>query len=169
MKNLKNLKKEIRKVIGLMLGLVLIVGMNLTAYASEYLPSLGETVDGSLLTNEDSAECVLYNPARGNILNSGLARITNNGDGSVNAYGAVLPAVKCDKLSLTINIQRLQGGNWVNVKSYSSTAYNSSLLSKSYNYSVTKGYYYRVKAGCVATKGGTTETQIPITDGILID
>lgn len=162
------MKKEIRKVIGLMLSLLLIIGMNITIYASEPLPSLGETVDGSLLTDEDSAESILYNRARGNILNSGLARITNNGDGSVNAYGAVLPAVQCDTLKLTINIQRLQNGTWINVKSYSSTAYNASLLTKSYNCSVTKGYYYRVMAGCIATKGGTTETQIPVTNGIWI-
>ena len=162
------MKKEIRKIIGLMLSLLLIIGMNITIYASEPLPSLGETVDGSLLTDEDSAESILYNRARGNILNSGLARITNNGDGSVNAYGAVLPAVQCDTLKLTINIQRLQNGTWINVKSYSSTAYNASLLTKSYNCSVTKGYYYRVMAGCIATKGGTTETQIPVTNGIWI-
>ena len=162
------MKKEIRKVIGLMLSLLLIIGMNITIYASEPLPSLGETVDGSLLTDEDSAESILYNRARGNILNSGLARITNNGDGSVNAYGAVLPAVQCDTLKLTINIQRLQNGTWINVKSYSSTAYNASLLTKSYNCSVTKGYYYRVMAGCIATKEGTTETQIPVTNGIWI-
>ena len=73
-----------------------------------HLPRLGEVVDGSLLTDEDSAESILYNRARGNILNRGLARITDNGDGSVNAYGAVLPAVQCDTLRLEINIQRLQ-------------------------------------------------------------
>ena len=162
------MKRKIGKIVGLMLALLMIVGMNTITYASEYLPNLGDTVDGSLLTEEDSAERILYNRTRGNILNSGVARISNNGNGSVNAYGAVLPAVQCDTLKLTINIQRLQNGNWVNVKSYSSTAYNSSLLTKSYNYTVTKGYYYRVMAGCVAIKGGTTETQIPITDGIWI-
>lgn len=151
-----------------MLALLIIVGMNTTTYASEYLPNLGDTVDGSLLTEEDSAERILYNRTRGNILNSGVARISNNGNGSVNAYGAVLPAVQCDTLRLTINIQRLQNGTWVNVKSYSSTAYNATYLTKSYNCNVTRGYYYRVMAGCVATKGGTTETQIPVTNGIWI-
>lgn len=151
-----------------MLALLMIVGMNTTTYASEYLPSLGDTVDGSLLTEENSAERILYNRTRGNILNSGVARISNNGNGSVNAYGAVLPAVQCDTLKLVINIQRLEGGSWVNVKSYTNTASNASLLTKSYNYSVAKGYYYRVRAACIATKGGTTETQIPITNGIWI-
>lgn len=162
------MKKEIKKIVGLMLALLMIVGMNTTIYASEYLPSLGDTVDGSLLTEENSAERILYNRTRGNILNSGVARISNNGNGSVNAYGAVLPAVQCDTLKLVINIQRLEGGSWVNVKSYTNTASNASLLTKSYNYSVAKGYYYRVRAACIATKGGTTETQIPITNGIWI-
>ena len=162
------MKKEIKKIVGLMLALLMIVGMNTTTDASEYLPSLGDTVDGSLLTEENSAERILYNRTRGNILNSGVARISNNGNGSVNAYGAVLPAVQCDTLKLVINIQRLEGGSWVNVKSYTNTASNASLLTKSYNYSVAKGYYYRVRAACIATKGGTTETQIPITNGIWI-
>lgn len=158
----------IKKVIGIILCGCIIIGMSTITYASEYPSNLGEVVDGSTLIDENSSEAIFYNPARGNILNRGVAKITDNGNGSVNAYGAVLPAVQCDTLKLAINIQRLQNGNWVNVKSYSSTVYNASILTKSYNYTVTKGYYYRVMAGCIATKGGTTETQIPITDGIWI-
>ncbi len=158
----------IKKVIGLILSMCIIVGMSIPTYASDYPSNLGEVVDGSTLTDENFSETIFYNPARGNILNRGVAKITNNGDGSVNAYGAVLPAVQCDTLKLTINIQRLQNGTWVNVKSYSSTAYNATYLTKSYNCTVTTGYYYRVMAGCVATKGGTTETQIPVTNGIWI-
>lgn len=149
----------IKKVIGLILSMCIIVGMSIPTYASDYPSNLGEVVDGSTLTDENFSETIFYNPARGNILNRGVAKITNNGDGSVNAYGAVLPAVQCDTLKLTINIQRLQNGTWVNVKSYSSTAYNATYLTKSYNCTVTTGYYYRVMAGCVATKGGTTETR----------
>lgn len=159
----------IKKIIGLGLAICLIMGIQITAHASEYPPDLGSTVDGSVLTDKDFSERILYNPMRGNILNRGVAQIADNGHGSVNAYGAVLPAVKCDKLRLEMTIQRLEGGSWTNVKSYSDIAYNSSLLSKSYNYTVKKGYYYRVKAACIATKGGTTETQMPITDGIWID
>lgn len=158
----------IKKIMGLILSTCIIMGMSMTTYASDYPNDLGEVVDGSILTDENSSESILYNPTRGNILNRGVAKITDNGDGSVNAYGAVFPAVQCDTLRLTINIQRLQNSTWVNVKSYSYTAYNASLLTKSYNCTVTRGYYYRVMAGCVATKGGTTETQIPVTNGIWI-
>lgn len=56
----------------------------------------------------------------------------------------------CDKMILELTLQRYSNGSWINVKSFSNTAYNTSLLTKSYNVSVTKGYYYRVKAACVA-------------------
>lgn len=162
------MKKIFKRIVGLALTLYMIMGASMVTYASENVADIGDVVDGSLLIDKDSSESVSYNPARGNILNSGVVRISNNGNGSVNAYGAVMPAVKCDKLRLEMTIQRLVGGSWANVKSYSDVVYNSSLLSKSYNCSVTKGYYYRVKAACIATKGGTTETQMPITDGIWI-
>lgn len=158
----------VRKMMGLILVLSMIMGMQVVTYASEVPVNLGEVVDGSILTDENSSESIFYNPARGNILNRGVAKISNNGDGSVNAYGAVMAAVKCDTLRLEINIQQLRNGNWVSIKNYSSTASNASLLTKSYNYTVTKGYYYRIMAACIATKGGTSENQIPITDGIWI-
>lgn len=158
-----------KRILGFILSLCMIIGMCMTAYASESEPELGDIVDGSLLTDEISSEITIYNRARGNILDRGVARISEIGNGQINAYGAVMASVKCDTLRLEINIQQLKNGNWINIKNYSSTASNASLLTKSYNYSVTKGYYYRVMAGCVATKSGTTETQIPITDGIWID
>lgn len=162
------MNKIVKKMMGLILAVSMIMGINVITYASEVPPNLGEVVDGSILTNENSSESNLYNPTRGNILNRGVAKISNNGNGSVNAYGAVMAAVKCDTLRLEINIQQLRNGNWVSIKNYSSTASNASLLTKSYNYTVTKGYYYRIMAACIAIKGGTSENQIPITDGIWI-
>lgn len=163
------MKKKIKRILGLIVTVCAITGTCLTTYASENPPGLGKVIDGSVLTNESSSEIEVYNRTRGNILNRGIAKITNNGNGSVNSYGAVLPAVTCDTLKLAMNLQRLEGNSWVNVKTYSATEYNSSLLTRSYNCNVQGGYYYRVKAACIATDGGTTETQIPITNGIWID
>lgn len=158
-----------KTILGLILSICMMMGLCMTAYASENEPEAGDMVDGSILTNETFSESVLYNPARGNILNRGAARISEIGSGQINVYGAVMAAVKCDTLRLEMNVQQLRNGNWVNIKNYSSTASNASLLTKSYNYTVTRGYYYRLMAGCIATKGGTTETQIPITNGIWVD
>lgn len=163
------MRKKVKRILGLLLIACMLMGMSVTTYAAENEPGIGDIVDGSILTQDNYSESVLYNPARGNILDRGVARISEIGSGQINVYGAVLPSVQCDKLRLEMTIQKLVGGSWANIKSYSDVAYNSTLLSKSYNYSVTKGYYYRVKVACIATKGGTTETQMPITDGIWID
>lgn len=124
--------------------------------------------ESSKLTQEKSAETIIKNNAKGNILNEGLASIANNGNGTVNVYGAVYGSVICDKMILELTLQRYSNGSWSNVKSFSATAYNTGLLTKSYNVSVSKGYYYRVKAACVAQKGGSSESQMPVTDGIWI-
>lgn len=126
-------------------------------------------IGGSFLTHEKVSETVDENLGRGNILHEGVARITDNGGGSVNVYGAVLGYVVCDKMILEMTLQKLQNGSWVDIKYYSDTAYGQSYLAKSYNTTVTKGYYYRVKVACVAQKGGISETKMPVTDGIWID
>lgn len=143
--------------------------MGQTVFAAGEPENLGDVIDGSILTNDDFSEKVSENRARGNILDRGFARLSNNGNGSVNSYGAVMAAVVCDRLELRMTLQRLQGGTWTTVKTFSDTAYNSSLLTKSYNTNVAGGYYYRLKIACVAFDGGTSESQMPITDGIWID
>ena len=157
------MKNKTQRFIGIFLSICVILGTCMPVYAAEEVPRLGEVVDGSVLIDDISSESNLYNRARGNILNRGFAKITNNGDGSVNVYGAVLPAVKCDTLTLKMTIQRLENGSWANVVS------NTTYLSKSYNYNVKGGYYYRLKAACVAVKGSTSESLMPITDGLWID
>ena len=163
------MKNKTKRFIGIFLTICVILGMCMPVYAAEEVPRLGEVVDGSVLIDDISSESNLYNRARGNILNRGFAKITNNGDGSVNVYGAVLPAVKCDTLTLKMTIQRLENGSWANVKTYSDVVSNTTYLSKSYNYNVKGGYYYRLKAACVAVKGSTSESLMPITDGLWID
>lgn len=158
-----------KKIIGMLLATIMICTMSLTVLAESLPENLGDTVGGSLLTDKDFAEKVIENRARGNILDRGFARLSDNGNGSVNSYGAVMAAVVCDRLELRMTLQRLQGGTWTTVKTFSDTAYNSSLLTKSYNTNVAGGYYYRLKIACVAFDGGTSESQMPITDGIWID
>ena len=70
---------------------------------------------------------------------------------------------------MTIVLQRYTGSYWVDVASRSYSASNVVTFSKSFNTTVSKGYYYRVKAACVAKDGGTIESQMPVTNGIWID
>lgn len=161
--------KKYKKIVGALVSIMLIFCLNVVVFAEEYSYDLGTEIDGSRLTDEQESESIIYNRTRGNFLNSGVARLTDMGGGTVNSYGAVVGAVVCDKMVLEMTLQRLEGSTWVTVKTYSNTNYNTSLLTKSYNLSVKKGYYYRLKAACVAFEGGTSESQMPVTNGIWIE
>lgn len=163
MKIFKNSKKVVKSI----LTLTLILTMNITVFANGSSFE-DEVIDGSRLTNESCSEVSLYNYNKGNILNQGTAKVTDNGNGSVNVYGAVYGSVTCDKLILKLTLQRYSNGSWYNIRTFSDTAYNTALLTKSYNVQVTRGSNYRVKAACVAQKGSTTESKTPITNGIYI-
>ncbi len=157
-----------RRVVSLICSIILFFSMGISVKAAGF-SEIGKVVDGSKLTIDKESTVSLENIARGNILNKGIASIANNGNGEVNVSGSVLAGVVCDKLLLKMTLQRYSGGYWEDVKYFSDTRYNHSMLTKSYNVSVAKGYYYRVKAGCAAYKGSTTETKMPVTDGIWID
>ena len=165
------MKKSIvwKRISSLLLAFVFVFGTASTTFAATEEYHIGDVVDGSALTNDTEAEATIMNPMRGNILDQGTTRLTDKGGGVVNVYGAVFGSVVCDKLILDMTLQRLQNGTWVDVKYFSDTAYNTGYLTNSYNTSVTKGYYYRVKAACVAQKGSTSESKMPVTDGIWID
>lgn len=83
-------------------------------------------------------------------------------------YGSATCFVTCDKVTVKLTLQRYSGGAWYNVDMYDDVAYNTATFTRSYNVSVAKGYYYRVKGACIAQKGSTTETKLPTTDGIWI-
>ena len=163
------MKKYVRKLMAFCLILNLFAICVIPVYATEAPLNCEKTIDGSRLTDEQVAESILYNRSRGNLLNRAVARISDNEDGTVNVYGAVMAGVVCEKLRLEMTLQRLEGNSWKNVTSYSDISYNQSLLTKSYNRSVKGGYYYRLKAACIVTKGGTSESQMPVTNGIWID
>lgn len=157
-----------KKLTVIIFSMMLFFGVGTNTYAADFYSSEEGIEDSELLKSNESTVS-LENSARGNILNNGTASIANNGNGVVNVSGAVLGGVICDKLVLKLTLQRYSSGVWKDVKYFSDTKYNHSLLTKSYNVSVTKGYYYRVKAACVATKGGITESKSPVTNGIWID
>lgn len=164
MKVLKSGKILLRGI----LTIVLVFAVNITVFANGN--DLKEDVNDNFeLISEKCSEVSLYNSARGNILNQGTAKVTDNGNGSVNVYGAVYGRVTCDKLTLKLTLQRYSNGSWYNIRTFSDTAYNTALLTKSYNVQVTRGYYYRVKAACVAQDGSVTESKTPITNGILVE
>ena len=138
---MKSVIRKLKKSIVAMLVLSVFLTVSSISVSADGLEDLGKEVDGSILTNEESAEAIWQNVARGSLLDQGIAKITNIGNRTVNIYGAT----------------------------YGDTATNAASMSRSYNVKVAGGYYYRVKAACVAQKSGNSESQVPITNGIWID
>ena len=157
--------KKNRRIIRIIATVVSIICMNMTVFAD----STVKTVDGSLLTDAAVSEISTSIQQRGNILDQATIRISDNGNGSVNVYGAVFGSVTCDKITLKMTVQRYSNGSWYDVRTYSDTSYNTSYFTKSYNLQVVRGYNYRMKAACVGYKNGVAESKLPITDGILVD
>lgn len=160
--------RKCKRIISLFFSILLFLSVGVNVKAANF-EDLGKVVDGSQLLNTKESTVTLENLARGNILNNGTASLSNNGNGEVVVYGAVLGSVVCDKLLLKMILQRYSDGAWRYVQEFSDTKYNHSLLTKSYTVSVAKGYYYRVKAACLAYKGSTVESKSPMTNGIWID
>ena len=153
-----------KKIVSVIMGLTLSIILSVSSVMAG-TEDLGKVVDGSELTNKVSAEDVQYALVRGNLLNQGSARVSNLGGGVINAYGGAFCSVTCDKVMLKITVQRYSGGSWYNVESFDDTAYNTATLTRSYNLSVSSGYYYRVKAACMAQKNGVSESKVSTTDG----
>lgn len=165
---MKSVIRKFKKTIVAMLVLSVFLTVSSISVSADGLEDLGKEVDGSILTNEESAEAIWQNVARGSLLDQGIAKITNIGNRTVNIYGATLAYKTCDKLIVKLTLQQYDGG-WVNYGTYGDTATNAASMSRSYNVKVAGGYYYRVKAACVAQKSGNSESQVPITNGIWIE
>ena len=164
---MKSVIRKLKKSVVAMLVLSVFLTVSSVSASADGLEDLGKEVDGSILTNEESAEAIWQNVARGSLLNQGIAQISDIGNRTVNIYGATLAHVTCNTLIIKLTLQQYDGG-WVNYGTYGDTATNASSMSRSYNVKVAGGHYYRVKAACVAKKNGSSESQVPITNGIWI-
>ena len=133
---------------------------------------LGTIVDGSLLIEDTVVEGFSRQSElieRGTYLSNGNGRLSNNGNRSVNVYVSTSGNRTCDQIKVTLYLQRLVGNSWVTDYTLGpKTATNSYFVSNSKNYTVTGGYYYRVKGSHTAIKGTTTESTSSYTDGLWI-
>ena len=82
------MKRGLKKIIVLLLCFTML-GTTSVVVSADGIDDVGKVVDGSELTLENSAEKVINTLVRGNILNQGTVRITNNENGTVNVFGAV--------------------------------------------------------------------------------
>ena len=150
----------------LMLFCLLLNCINVMA-ADEHL---GEIVDGSVLTDEPEAESTVYSKMRGTFLSNGSCRILNDGNHKITVSGTTSCYVTCDKVKVSLVVDRLEGGRWVSYKVIGTkTAYNNSIVTKTKQLTVPGGYYYRVVSAHDAVKDGKVESLGGGTNGIWVN
>ena len=148
---------------------VLTLSLNGKIVYAEEPRYLGSVVDGSVLTDANEAEDFQQTRLRNSYLAQGFIKITNNGNGVVGIGGSTSCYVTCDVVKLNLYLERSKGdSNFSSYKSFTYTTYNDSTLTRSRNYAVEKGYYYRLRGYHYASKDGKAENLGSRTDGIYI-
>lgn len=93
--------------------LVLTMAFNTINVQAGALDYLGNTIDGSELTNATEAIGNYQSVARSTYLHQGFVRITNNGNGYVGIFGGTECNVTCNTVKLNIYLERSSGdGNF---------------------------------------------------------
>lgn len=151
-------------------SVLLALGLALTAlpaYAAD--ERLGTVVDGSLLTDDTSAEGYAYPKLRGSILSYGAGSVTIEGTRRVRLTGSTSAYRNVDQIQVTMFLQRLEGGSWAPVLTMGpKIKYNTNYVSNTSVYSVAGGFYYRAYGHHTAIDGGTTESSASSSDGIWV-
>lgn len=102
-----------------------------------------ETEETNLLT-EDAIVGYMTAQTRGVYLSGGYSVIRDAGSGKIVAGGGTDAATFCD-VSVNVIVERLEGGSWYRVTSWTGSRTNALTVMSSKTLSVGRGYYYRVR------------------------
>lgn len=149
--------------------LVLAMSLNVVNVEADALDYLGDTIDGSVLTNDLESSGDYQSVARSTYLHQGFVRITNNGNGYVGIAAGTECNVTCNTVKLNVYLERSKGdGNFYSYEKWGKVDYNTESLYMGTQVKVEKGYYYRLRGYRSCTKNGVTENGGSSTNGIYI-
>ena len=149
--------------------LALAISLNAVNVQAGPLDYLGNTIDGSVLTDEQESSGEYLSVARSTYLHQGTVRITNNGNGYVGIFGGTECNVSCNKVKLNVYLERSSGnGNFYSYQKWENVEYNTNSVYMSTQVKVEKGYYYRLRGYHSCTKNGVIENGGSVTNGIYI-
>lgn len=149
--------------------LALAISLNAVNVQSGTLDYLGNTIDGSVLTDEQESSGEYLSVARSTYLHQGTVRITNNGNGYVGIFGGTECNVSCNTVKLNVYLERSSGnGNFYSYQKWENVEYNTNSVYMSTQVKVEKGYYYRLRGYHSCTKNGVIENGGSVTNGIYI-
>ena len=149
--------------------LVLAMSLNVVNVEADALDYLGDTIDGSVLTNDLESSGDYQSVARSTYLHQGFVRITNNGNGYIGITGGTECNVSCNTVKLNVYLERSSGPeDFYSYRKWEKVAYNTDSLYFSTQIKVEKGYYYRLRGYHSCTKNGVLENGGSSTNGIYI-
>lgn len=155
------------KRILMLLFVVCMMVSSISAQAAD--ERLGTIVDGSLLTDETEVELHPILSTKGTYLTSGSGKLTILDTRYVNAFGRTSCHRTCDEVKVTIHLQRLVGNTWSTIAiAGPTTAYNTDHVTRSQDYRLVGGSYYRISCSHTAIKGDTAETVTSASSGIWV-
>ena len=102
------------------------------------------TQDYSYLLTGDTIIGQMLPETRGVYLVTGTATISDAGTGKIAAGGVTIAAQKCD-VSVNVIVERLSGGSWERVTSWTAKLSNTWSVGTEKTLNVGRGYYYRVR------------------------
>lgn len=153
------MKKRLLSLVCVMAMVLALSGVNVRA--SE------QRVDGSYLTNdtESVGEAVLV--MRGEDLQMGISKVSKSSATSIAAGGTTTAKHEVKKIGIIVIVERLKVGTsgWSFYRSWEAEKTNTSLITSSKTLTVSKGYYYRVRA----THWANSDVSTSSTNGILIN
>lgn len=129
------------KRIFIALVMCLIIGLVPNSFVNA--AELGETIDGSVLTNDNYSEGITGPMTRGVYLRSGSSSISQAGTSKITAGGTTIAQSVVSNVSVTVRVERLVNGSWQIYTSWSSSRSNAASATSSKTLSVPSGYYYR--------------------------
>ena len=150
-----------------MLGIGLVAGIlalgNATMVSAQPLSIMDEVE-----TTENYAEDTSYSLLRGNHLNVGSVKVQRISSNEIGIYGYTQCHHTCDKVYLSLYLERKVNGSYGTYKYWEFTADDATSLRRGLNVAVPSGTYYRVRGYHAAKDGTIKESTSTLTSGILI-
>lgn len=104
-----------------------------------------ESQDYSYLLTEDAIIGQMQPETKGVYLSSGTSVIRDAGVGKIAAGGITIATQPCD-VTVNVIVERLDGGSWLRVTSWTGKLKNAWSVASEKTLSVGRGYYYRVRS-----------------------
>lgn len=164
------MKKRILSTLSVFIMICIVFSM---AIIPTQAADVNQQIDGSYLTNKDSAKASIYSEAvtRGTHLMDGECSITKAGKGHIYVYASTTANHDVDYISTVIYVDQYneETEHWGQIAYWQVEDSNTYYVSTSKMLPVDKGYFYRVHADHAVRKNGEYEEATTATDGILIN